>query len=111
MKNQQQTQNKIMEMEKFNITKMEKELKAKAKETDTNADGAIFLIINNMRLYNDLIDDYLAGEKVKSYFMYQLNASIFKQLAAFGLVPAKIKATKKSDESKLLDVITKVNKR
>jgi len=100
-----------MGMEKFNITKMEKELKAKAKETDTNADGAIFLVINNMRVYNDLIDDYIAGEKIKSYFMYQLNATIFKQLDTFGLVPAKQKATKKTDESKLLDVISKVNKR
>lgn len=98
-------------MEKFNIAEKQAELYAVADKTGTQAAASIQLIVSNMILYNDLIDEYCKGNKVKSYFMYQLNSTIFKQLAAFGCVPPKVKETKKSDESALADIIKAVNKR
>jgi hypothetical protein len=98
-------------VEKFDLKKNEKELKQVAKDTNTKADSSIFVILNNMQMYNDIVDEYRRGEKTKIYLMYQLNASIFKQLALFGLVPAKVKATAKNDDSALADIIKEVNKR
>lgn len=98
-------------VEKFDIKKNEKELKQIAKDTDTKADATIFVILNNMQMYNDIVDEYRRGDKAKVYLMYQLNASIFKQLEKFGQVPAKVKASDKSDESALADIIKSVNTR
>lgn len=98
-------------MEKFDTKKHEKLLKKVAKDTDTNADATIFLILNNMLLYNDLITEYESGKTSKSYLLYQLSGSIFKQLAAFQQVPAKKEKNSSTDESKIFDVINKVNKR
>jgi len=98
-------------VEKFDLKKNEKELKQIAKDTNTKADNAIFVILNNMQMYNDIVDEYRRGNDKKVYLMYQLNASIFKQLALFGQVPAKVKESKKSDESVLADMIKEVNKR
>lgn len=98
-------------VEKFDLKKNEKELKQIAKDTNTKADNTIFVILNNMQMYNDIVDEYRRGEKTKIYLMYQLNASIFKQLALFGQVPAKVKASDKSDGSALADIIKDVNTR
>lgn len=98
-------------MDKFDLRKIEKELKSVAESSGTKASSTIQLILSNMELYNDLIDAYRRGETVKSYFMYQLNATIFKQLEKFGLVPPKVKEIKKTEESALADIIKAVNKR
>lgn len=98
-------------VDKFDIKKNEKELKQIAKDTGTKADATIFIILNNMQLYNDIVDEYTQGDKSKVYLMYQLNASIFKQLALFGQIPIKIKPSDKSDESALADIIKSVNTR
>jgi len=63
-------------MEKFDLKKNEKELKQIAKDTKTKADATIFVILNNMQMYNDIVDEYRNGDKAKVYLMYQLNASI-----------------------------------
>ena len=98
-------------MEKFDIKKAAKQLKKTAELAEINADATIFLIQNNMMLYNDLIDAYLLGDTAKVYLMYQLSGSIFKQLAAFQQVPTKQKEVKKTEDSVILEVINKVNKR
>ena len=63
-----------------------------------------------MYLYNNLVDEYEAGNTNRSYLMFQLSGSIFKQLAIFGQVPAKQKDNSNNDESKLLNIIKKVSK-
>lgn len=46
-----------------------------------NADEASkLLIINNVELYNDLVNDYLDGNRRSLYLTYQLNVQINKQL-------------------------------
>jgi len=97
-------------MEKFDLKKLEKQLKLTAKESDIKADSAIFLILNNAILYNDIVDEYNAGNTAKGYTLYQISIAIFKYLSAFGQVPAKQKATdKKEDDNVLALVIKKVN--
>jgi hypothetical protein len=45
------------------------------------AESAIDLILNNVSLYNDLIDRYKTGEgKNNGYLLYQLNSQIVKQI-------------------------------
>lgn len=98
-------------MEKFDTKKHKKILEKVAKDSNIQADSTIFLIINNMLLYNDLVDDYLSGNTSKQYLLYQLSGSIFKQLSAFQQVPTKQKDNGTTEESKILNVINKVNKR
>lgn len=103
--------NKNFKMDKFNIATSKRDLKAAAKITETKADLSIQVILNNMAIYNGLIDDYREGDTKKAYLMYQMSSTIFNQLAAFGLVPPKVKESKKTEESIIADVIESVNKR
>ena len=96
-------------MDKFDIKKLEKQLKNTAKETNIKADSAIFLILNNAKLYNDLVDEYNAGNTAKGYTIYQISIAIFKYLQAFNQVPARQKHTENNTDNTLLDVIAKVN--
>lgn len=98
-------------MEQFNITKSKKELKSAAENSDTKADLAIQIILNNMAIYNDLILGYDLGDTKKNYLIYQMSSTIFNELKEFGLVPPKVKAAGKSESSALEDIINSVNKR
>jgi len=98
-------------MEKFDVNKHTKLLKKVAKDSNIVADSTILLITNSMCLYNNLVDEYEAGNSNRSYLMFQLSGSIFKQLAIFGQVPAKVKDNSNTEESKLLNIISKVTKK
>lgn len=98
-------------MDKFNIAESKKVLKEAAKNSGTNSKLPIQVILNNMDIYNGLIDDYRDGDSKKVYLIYQMSSTIFNQLSTFGLVPPKVKETKKSDESIMAELITEVNRR
>jgi len=38
------------------------------------------LVLNNISLFNDLIDEYKTGSKHQTYLIYQLSLQIFKML-------------------------------
>lgn len=38
------------------------------------------LILNNISLYNDLVDKYIKGDSSNTYLLYQLNNQIIKQI-------------------------------
>jgi hypothetical protein len=62
-------------MKKIAMNKIKKEL------NNYNVDDtAKELVLNNISLFNDLVDTYNGGEKKHSYLMYQLNAQIFKMI-------------------------------
>jgi hypothetical protein len=98
-------------MEKYDIAKSKKALKAAAEITGTKADLPINVILNNMEIYNNLILEYITGDTKKAYLMYQMSSTIFNQLAAFGLVPPKAKAIKKGDDDAINEIIKAVNER
>jgi len=62
-------------MKKITITKSKELLK------NINCDyTTLQLIVNNIILYNSIVDKFNAGEKENLYLMYQLNNQIIKQI-------------------------------
>lgn len=98
-------------MEKFNVEKIEKNLIKVAKENNIRDMAAVHLIINNMMIYNELLQKQIEGDDKKLYLLYQMSSTIFKQLSEFHLVPLKKDKKEKKDASVLENLITKVNKR
>lgn len=96
-------------MRQYDIPKTIKQLRKVARDTNTNADGTIFLISNELSLYNDLVDLYNSGNDAKAYHIYQIGISIFKHLQAFGQVPIRQKEEPKEEPTYLSEVIAKVN--
>lgn len=63
-------------MKKINIQKVKKELE-NYNIDDTHKE----MIINNIQLYNEILNDYKTStEKKNAYLLYQLNMQIIKQL-------------------------------
>jgi hypothetical protein len=62
-------------MKKIVIKNIKKELQ------QYNADETVQqLVLNNIALFNDLIDEYNGESKHQAYLIYQLNMQIFKML-------------------------------
>ncbi len=61
-------------------------------------DSTIELIIDNIILYNSLIDDFLKGEKVNKYLMYQLNNQILKQIESVKKFNIKLIETEQEED-------------
>lgn len=98
-------------MDKFDIIKAKKELKSAAEKSGTSAALSIQVVLNNMEMYNKLVDELRLGDSKKIYLIYQMSATIFTQLEKFGLVPPKIKDTKKKDEASIDAFINAINER
>jgi len=96
-------------IEKYNVPKTIKELKAIAKESNTKCNATIFLIANELRLYNSLVDMYNGGNDAKGYTIYQISTAIFKHLQAFNLCPIRLKEEPKEETTYLSEVMAKVN--
>lgn len=71
------------------------------------------LIINNVMLYNDLIEAYGEGQTKNLYLTYQLNVQIFKQLTDLRKLANKSDNTSEPDGfEKLMQTINpKIEKR
>jgi len=96
-------------MEKYDINKTVKQLRKVAKDSPSQCEGTIFLIANELRLYNELIELFNQGDTARGYTIYQIGISIFKHLAAFGQVPIRQKEEPKQEPTFLSEVIAKVN--
>lgn len=98
-------------MEKFDITAMEKQLKKVNRDNNLPSNsGALNIITNSMMMYNDLITLINSGDNNKMYLLYQLSATIFKQLAEFQLVPVKKKEVETKNKSVLENIINDIEK-
>jgi len=74
-----------------------------------NADEASqLLIINNVELYNDLVNDYLEGNRRSLYLTYQLNVQINKQLMELIKINSK---NKPDEEGGLKDLIKSISEK
>jgi len=86
-------------LKKFQVLKIEKELLAINADKGINCQGAVQLIVNNLRLYNEVIDQYRDGDASKLYLIYQINGQIFKQLKEFNILPSsKLMTANKEDQ-------------
>lgn len=75
-------------MKKYNIANLRKELGEINAKNNIQSDAAINIIINNAEIYNTLIDKLKAGDDKKLYVLYQMSATIFKQLKDFNIMPS-----------------------
>jgi len=96
-------------MEKYDIIKTVKQLRKVAKDSPSQCEGTIFLIANELRLYNELIDLFNQGDTARGYTIYQIGISIFKHLAAFHMIPIREKEKEHEEPTYLSEVIAKVN--
>jgi hypothetical protein len=88
-------------VKKFNIKKIEEELKEINTANDIQTTAVIQLVINNMNLYNEMLDVYKGGDTNKVFLLYQLNGQIFKQLKEFNIMPS---SKKKGDNTNSSDI-------
>ena len=63
-------------MKKITIKKIKEELQVLGADASTTE-----LVVNNVLLYNDLVENYENGIKTNMYLTYQLNVQITKQLS------------------------------
>jgi hypothetical protein len=64
-------------------------------------ESTVELVINNIQLYNGLVEDYNKGEQHNYYLMYQLNNQIIKQIESI-----KKLNKKRNDDSSEDDAFT-----
>jgi hypothetical protein len=79
-------------MKKFDEKKIKFDLENILISKKIDNDSAITSILNNISMYNLMINNFKFCKKEKlqfkdTYTMYSLNIQIFKQLKEFGLVP------------------------
>lgn len=92
----------------FDTAKVSKELKKICKSSNIPT-TAIELILNNMNMYNTILELFEQGDTKKVYLLYQMNGQIFNQLKEFKLTPNK-KDNGSAEESSNLDDILKKKK-
>jgi hypothetical protein len=81
-------------MKRITITKVKKLLQ------DINADDSTAeLILNNVVLYNGLVEEYNSGEKVNQYLLYQLNNQIIKQIEGVKKLNQKLNEVDEDDDA------------
>lgn len=99
-------------IKKFAVSRIEKELKMINKLYNIKSDVAIHLLINNLKIYNDLLDKYISGDSKNIYLMYQMSSTIFKQLKEYNLLPTSNKDGEVQIEgvSEIKKIISEVEK-
>ena len=90
-------------MKKFVISRIEKELMEINELNGIKTKSAIQLVINNMYIYNKLLEEFQDGDTKKVYILYQLNGQIFKQLKEFKVLPSAIKEMNDRPEEEGVD--------
>lgn len=97
-------------IQKFDTKKYKKQLRKVNKENNKPIDAGIILIINNMEVYNQLVENIDPTNSKAAYLIYQLSATIFNQLRDFQIFPDK-KKDKDVDNDQFTNLINKLNQK
>lgn len=98
-------------MIRIDYNKTKRELTKAAKAHNIKDITAITLIMNNIEIYNKLLDTEEINTKV-NYLIQQVNGQIMKQLAMFKLLPKySVESEQKEDEDGFKKMIKKLEKR
>jgi hypothetical protein len=92
-------------MNQFDIPETRKQLKKINKANGITLHTAIDLIVNNMQLYNDVLEKVCGGEEKYIWMLYPLNSTIFKQLKEFGIMPSSKKINDVQEETGLNSIL------
>lgn len=84
-------------MDKFNIKKITAQLNKLNRESGKDINAGIVLISNNLEIYNTLLVLFIAGDLKQIYLLYQMSATIYKQLEKFNIFPNKKELNEKED--------------
>lgn len=79
-----------MNIKKFPVTKIEKELLDINKKSNIKSNAAVQVVINNLKIYNQLLDEYMGGKSTNIYLLYQMSSTIFKQLKEYKILPSDV---------------------
>lgn len=96
-------------MKKFNISKITKDLEAISANSGASADAAIQLLTNNLEIYNILLKEFEAGDKKQIYLLYQMSATISKNLQLYNIYPDKTDTDKEDSFTTMKKAISKNN--
>mgnify|MGYP000902866594 CR=1 FL=1 len=98
-------------MKKFNVKKAEKELTEISHNHNITTNVATQVVINNMMIYNTLLDQYVKEGKTNNiYLLYQMSSTIFKQLKEYKIVPSTVEE-KTGDEDAFQNFVGTYNKK
>lgn len=95
-------------MEKYNIKEVTTKLKKVNKEAGKDANYNIVALINNMELYNMILDNLDTSNIRQQYMIYQLSATIQNSLKLFKVFPDK-KNEPEGEKDSLSELVKKVN--
>lgn len=82
----------------FPVEKIKKQLKDINKKRGIESDAAIHLIVNEMLLYNQVLQSYNTGDVKKVYLISQLSGQLFKSLKEFNILPSSKFLQKNTDD-------------
>ena len=84
-------------MKKINISKITKQLEAINSQSNKECEAGLQVLINNLEIYNTLLKMFESGDFKQVYLLYQMSATIFKQLEKFNVFPDKFIAEAEVD--------------
>ena len=99
----------MITVNKFDIIKAEKELKKVCKTFNISI-IAIQLILNNMKIYNSYVEDYINGGGTSIQVLFQISGLIMKHLKEFHLTPPRQKKEEEDEDETKLGKIEKKKK-
>ena len=91
------------EVSKFDSAKIQRQLRKINKENNQPVDTGIQIIINNIIIYNNLVDKINYSEIKTLYLIFQMSSTIFNELKNFNIYPQKKTAKEKNDELKKIE--------
>jgi hypothetical protein len=96
-----------MIIKKFSVSKIEKELMDINKDYNMKSTVAVQVVVNNLLIYNTLLEKYLNGDEKNIYLLYQMSSTIFKQLKEYNLLPSSLPTEKEEVNEYQFDIFKK----
>ncbi len=99
-------------MKKFDTAKITRQLKKINVESGKDVETGIQVLTNNLEIYNILLEKFENGDMKQIYLLYQMSATITKQLSMFNIFPDKKSNDDKEDSFKeLVSKVKNIEKR
>jgi len=93
----------INEVEKFDQNKIQRQLRKINKINNQPVDAGIQIIINNIIVYNNLVERIDYKEIKTMYLIFQMSSTIFNELKSFNIYPKRKTAKEINEENKAIE--------
>lgn len=95
-------------IKKFDVKKITTQLKKINKDNNKPVEAGIQLLINNMLVYNHLVEDVDFKATKTLYLIYQMSSTIMNQLDKFNIFPDKKALKELANEDSFTEMKKKV---